>query len=188
MEKSEVRALIKGYIATLPPQLKAAEDREIIARILANPAWRKAQSVFCYISRDNEINSYPLLEAALIEGKILAAPFVTQRGLMEARQICDLSQLQPDRYGILAPPGAGILVKADDIDLAIVPGLAFDKKSLLRLGQGGGYYDRYLAGSAAFRLAPARACQIVEDLIPGEPYDLSMDMLITPDTVYTKRQ
>lgn len=186
MEKNAVRALIRTQIATLSPEVRGREDREIINRILENPYWQKSKNVFCYISRDNEINTYPLLEAAISQGKTLAAPFVTGKGYMEARQLTNLSQLQPDDYGILAPPATSLAIKPEDIELVIVPGLAFEKESLLRLGQGGGFYDRYLAGSPAFRLAPARTCQIVNGIIPKGPYDLAMDMLITPDMVYIR--
>jgi len=188
MKKCEMRAMMKNRLAALDPEERAAEEAALISRILAHPLWQKAKNVFCYISFDFEINTYPFLQSALAQGKILSAPKVIGKGIMEARQITDLSALQTDCYGIACPSRQNALVKAEDIALAVVPGLAFDPVSLLRLGRGGGYYDRFLANCGAYRLAPALACQMVNGRIPREINDLEMDMVVTAKSVYAKEK
>jgi 5-formyltetrahydrofolate cyclo-ligase len=184
MEKSEARLLMKNRIAALLPAEKAVEEKALLARILEEPLWQKAKIIFCYLSTEKEINTYSLIEAAFSQGKIVAAPYVLGNGIMEARQLVDISTLRPDGYGILAPSSGNQRIKPDEINLAIVPGLAYDQVSLLRLGRGGGYYDRYLAGCKAYRLAPAWDCQMVEGILPRDPHDLEMDMVVTAKRVY----
>jgi 5-formyltetrahydrofolate cyclo-ligase len=63
------------------------------------------------------------------------------------------------------------------VELVLTPGLVFDSE-LWRLGRGGGYYDRFLAGGGAFRLGLARELQIILHL-PHEPHDLRMQALLS---------
>jgi len=179
MEKRELRKLIRSRLAELSPAFCAAEDEAVMARILQNPLWLNARSVFCYLPFRREINTYALLRAALQEHKLLALPRIIGPGQMEARLVDTLDDLLPGSFGIPEPGPDNPELPPGQIDLAIVPGLAYERRSLLRLGQGQGFYDRYLAGCGAFRLAPAHVCQIVEELLPADCYDLPMDMLVT---------
>jgi 5-formyltetrahydrofolate cyclo-ligase len=188
MEKSELRKLVKSRLADLTAEQCAVEDQAVTARILQNPLWLKARSVFCYLPlpTGREIDTYPLIETALASGKRLAVPRVLAPGLMQARLIESLDNLHPGCFGIPEPGEGRPDLPPEQIDLVIVPGIAFERTSLLRLGQGGGYYDRYLAQCGAFRLAPARACQIVDNLLAPGPHDLAMDLLVTAAQEYRR--
>jgi 5-formyltetrahydrofolate cyclo-ligase len=83
-------------------------------------------------------------------------------------------------FGVWEPLGEEEkLISPEEIDLIIVPGLAFDRE-LNRLGFGRGFYDRYLSGCSAFKVGICYDAQIAEkDEIPIDCYDVKMDMVIT---------
>ena len=100
---------------------------------------------------------------------------------MTARRIGSLSELEPGAYG-LPEPGKGCAVIApEEIDLVLVPGTAFDAQGR-RLGQGGGYYDRFLSGTRALRVGVCHGFALV-DHVPAQAHDLNMDYILTPDAV-----
>lgn len=183
-DKKMLRKLIKERIASLTPEQIASADEAIMDKLLSQSAWQQAQTVFCYLAVGREIATLPLLRAALAAGKRIAAPLITSPGIMEARLISDLADLHPDRYGIPAPPPDSALLMPMEIDLVIVPGVAFARQTLLRLGRGGGYYDRYLSSCPALRIALAREAQLLDDILPAEAHDLAMDMLVSEKRIY----
>lgn len=186
MDKQQLRKIIKQRLSVLSEEQREQSDAAISAAVLASSWWQQARTVFCYVSAGEEINTYPLLKAALSQHKQLAAPLITGSGQMEARLLRSLAELRPDRYGIPAPPPDSLLLPATEIELIIVPGLAFERHSLLRLGRGGGYYDRFLASCPARRLALAREAQLLTGDFPAAAHDLPMDVLISERTVYLK--
>lgn len=184
MEKQQLRKKIKQRLSVLSEEQREQSDAAISAAVLASSWWQQARTVFCYVSAAEEIDTYPLLKAALAQHKQLAVPLITGPGQMEARLLSSLAELHPDRYGIPAPPPHSPLLPAPEIELIIVPGLAFARHSLLRLGRGGGYYDRFLASCPARRLALAREVQLVDGDFPAAAHDLPMDVLISEQVVY----
>ena len=188
MDKETLRQMVQKRVASLSSAELAAADEAINRQILATPIWRQAQSVFCYLAVGREIATLPLLEAALAAGKQLAAPLITGPGLMDARLVSSLALLRPDRYGIPAPAQESPRLEPADIELVIVPGIAFARHTLLRLGCGGGYYDRWLAGCQGYRLAPAREAQIIDGPFPAQKHDLAMDLLVSEQGLYLPKR
>jgi 5-formyltetrahydrofolate cyclo-ligase len=90
--------------------------------------------------------------------------------------------LLPGPYGIPAPDGPTI--PPETIDLIVVPGLAFDR-SCHRLGQGGGYYDRYLPYCRAVTVGLAFELQMTDDL-PWEAHDIQLDFVATDAALYAR--
>lgn len=147
------------------------------ARVLALDAYKTAKIVFCYYSVGGEADTLALIERMRADGKTVCLPAITGRGVMEARR---MDRLVPGRYGIPAPDGPAI--PPEDIDLIVVPGLAFDR-SCHRLGQGGGYYDRYLSGCRAVTIGLAFELQMVDEL-PREAHDIPLDFVATDAALY----
>ncbi len=96
---------------------------------------------------------------------------------MTAREILDLNGLAAGAMGIPEPAGLPPVIRKEDIDLVIVPGLAFDKAGY-RLGYGGGYYDRYLSGLSLRTIGLCPEQRLLSD-IPRETHDQKVQMLIT---------
>ncbi len=158
----------------------------IVRRLLARPEYRRARILFCYLDADNEVETGEIIRTALEKKKLVAVPLVEeQSGTLRAVPIRDLDRdLSPGFRGIREPvdrksPG----LDPRDIDLAIVPGTAFDRAGN-RLGRGGGYYDRFLPRlrRTACRLGVAFECQMAEVIVP-QPHDQAMDMIITEERV-----
>lgn len=177
MDKKEARSLIRTRLAGLAWAEWAEKSRLIQARLLALPEFQGAAAVFCYVSFGREIDTQPVLAACLAAGKTLAVPLITGPGRMEARIIAGLDQLRPGPFTIPAPPEDAPLAEPAALDLAIIPGLAFDEKGW-RLGRGGGYYDNWLAAYPGLALALALETQML-DALPHDAWDRRVQLLLT---------
>lgn len=169
--KRAARRAAKARLRALPPQEFAAAGREIAAALFARPDWRQADTVFCFVSLPSEPDTLLILRAALKEGKRLCVPRMLGGGQMELVHIPSLDDLRPNALGIREPVGGRVLAPAElgPRSLAVVPCLAVSRDGM-RLGRGGGYYDRFLAGFAgAAVLVCLRA--LVFDALPAEPWD-----------------
>ena len=185
-ERSLLRAWLRQARAARTAQEQARDARAVAARILALPAYREARVVMAYAAARGEIALDAVMEDALLRGKTLALPLCTGPGRMQARRVTALSRLTPGRYGIAEPDADCSQVAPETIDLILVPGVAFDARGG-RLGQGGGYYDRFLAGPRAMRVGICHDFALVER-VPTQAHDLAMDSIITPcGVVYPDR-
>lgn len=131
-----------------------------------------------YAPAHNEIGTSVLVAEALGASKVVLFPAVVPGGL-EFRRITDVSLLVPGRFGIPEPPSECERYNPADVDLFIIPGVAFDQ-ACRRVGYGKGYYDRTLHQLEG-RGRLAGLCydfQLVEE-IPAAPHDVQMDMVIT---------
>ena len=113
-EKQQLRATIRRLSAQLPFRYREAADRAIARHLLALPEYRSAGAVFCFVSAGREIDTRPILEQTLADGKMLCVPLCVADGIMELRAIRNLEELFPGAYGILChlqpggpPAGAG---------------------------------------------------------------------------------
>lgn len=148
------------------------------------PEYKTAKTIMLY----SEINKEPMAtvfaEKIITEGKRIAFPKTDKENKRIIPYYIDsLSSLKKDIFGIAEPDlellGSGRVEAAnkDDIDIVIVPGLAFDVKGG-RLGYGGGYYDRFLADFKGLKVGLTyRECRAY--YIPQEEHDCKMDMVLT---------
>ncbi len=186
MTKAELRAAIADRVKNLSPVYCREADAAICAHVLRSPLYESARTIFCYVGTSREIDTMPLLHAALRDGKALALPYCQSLGVMEARRINDLSDLVTGRYNILAPKLQCPLVEPEDLDLAIVPCCTANSRGQ-RLGYGGGFYDRYLTRVKCPTVVLCRRHIVCED-IPVEDYDQIMDYLVTERGIADCRQ
>lgn len=177
--KAELRRLVREAERGLSPAEKAESDRVLAVRFLASEAYRRAGVLFLYAGVGQEPDTRPLLDAALRAGKTVALPKIVAPGVMEARRITAPDGLVPDRYGIPAPAEESETIPPEAFDLILVPGAAFTPGGV-RLGRGGGYYDRYLPRTRGVKLALARH-GFVFPALPAEAHDIQVDILITDD-------
>ena len=183
-EKQKLRKIYLKRTSAGDPDLSgnAGPDREdlsrrITARLLVLKEWQDAESVFCYVGTDRELDTAGILEAALQEGKRLAVPKINGKGIMTAREIFSLKELSPGHMGILEPSDTAPVLAGEELSLVIVPGLAFDPEGF-RLGYGGGYYDRYLKGLSACTIGLCREACLCSRL-PRESHDIHVRMVLT---------
>ena len=175
----------------LTPQERAEKSRAICAHILQTPEWKRAKTVMIYKFVKGEVQLTGLEEAneALPEAerKTLLYPLcIEDRGMLAiAPGSTDLNSAawKKGAFGIPEPvPEQGSVVAPEDIDLVVSPCSSFDG-TFMRLGMGGGYYDRYLPKcTRADVMLVAFECQRAEK-IPAEDWDVPVPCIVTEERV-----
>jgi len=163
----------------LPSNVIKEKSAVIIQKLLSLEEIQRAQIIFFYISFKGEVYTHDLIKS-LIQSKVVVVPIVTdtQKKTLLLSQLQNWSYVSPGSYGILEPRGEYIKeVPFGDIDVAVVPGVLFDKKCH-RIGYGGGYFDRLLKRLTAIKIGLAFDTQIIE-AIPQEKHDVPLDKIIT---------
>lgn len=170
-EKKLLRETVKRRDKTL-----AVNVPRLIESIEQLPRFEEARTVALYHALPDEISTAPMLER-WSELKRLALP-VIRGGEMTFREYTGPASLQQGPFGI-KEPREGTLVKPEEIDLMLVPGVAFDASGH-RLGRGGGFYDRYLGRPAASHIYKVGLCrpEALIPEVPTEPHDIKMDRII----------
>jgi 5-formyltetrahydrofolate cyclo-ligase len=191
LSKSEIRKEIFRARAALPGEEAAAKSGLIAKKLLALEEYRRAKVIMAYVDFRNEVRTDGLIRESLARGKAVAVPFTDTR---EKRLVPSLllnypEDLAPGTWGILEPaPGRLRPVEPAEIDLVVVPGVAFDPMGN-RLGYGGGYYDRFLPLTRpdCFHVAPAYELQIVPEIETG-PHDRPVHCVVTEERVIYTRE
>ncbi|MDP2306893.1 MAG: 5-formyltetrahydrofolate cyclo-ligase [Pseudomonadota bacterium] len=149
----------------------------LAAHLDTHAAWRSARSVAGFMAVRGELAVTHALSAARARGATVALPRAFGGRLTFHRWAGEA--LQAGAYGILEPDPTLPLLDPASFDVLLVPGVAFTSAGA-RLGQGGGYYDRVLAGPRGLAIGVAWAFQVV-DAVPIDPWDQPVDALVTED-------
>ncbi|MGR9086780.1 MAG: 5-formyltetrahydrofolate cyclo-ligase [Gammaproteobacteria bacterium] len=173
-------------------------DRELCSqvicdRFLALDACRTAKAVMVYVSCRTEVATRPVINSLLVSGKCLVVPYCTRDSRGQNRlglwRLTDFSELFQGTWGILEPPPSrwgepGKEIPCEQLDLIMVPGVAFDRHGG-RLGNGAGYYDRLLASVRpdAVLCGVCFESQLLEEIVT-EPHDIAMDCVLTEFAVH----
>lgn len=173
--KKEIRNYILEKRNALSREEWAEKSVDVLGKLMHHPLYQSAETVYCYVSHQNEADTWPLLAYSIALGKKVAVPKVSG-GEMEFFYIESLEELESGFRGIFEPVTSQ---KANDEGaLMIMPVVAFDTENH-RLGYGGGYYDRYLEKhSGHTKIGIAFDFQQVET-IPAEAFDINPDIIIT---------
>lgn len=174
--KRAARASARERLHALEP-IRDLISRAMVAGLASGEEWSKARTVLAYLATPAEVSLDGLW--ALPDRPVLGAPRVDWNvGTMQGVVVAD-----PDRdieiraLGVREPTGRDA-IPGEDIDLVLVPGLAFDGQGG-RLGRGGGYYDRFLSGlRRARRIGVCWSGQVIER-VPTGPGDERVHMLLT---------
>ena len=179
--KKQLRAQVRAQRRALPPEVLAADSRAITERLLTLPEMERAERVFCYVSLPGEVETSPLIGRLLSQGRAVLVPRCRAGGEMDLVPISSLDDLTPGAYGILEP-GPDLTPTGEMPDLAVVPALAFDRRGM-RLGQGGGYYDRFLAAYPFLLKIGCALTPFLTDCVPTEPTDQRLDGIATESSL-----
>ena len=203
LEKNALRALYKqkrNAFAVENAELCLQTDEMICKNLVANDAYKSANSIFTYVSIGDETDTLRLIDQAYADGKTVCFPRTAGRGEnahMDAIKLTKNEYLKmmeaPDgAFGIPEPPAYLPAAAPEDLDLIIVPSLAIDKNGI-RLGYGGGYYDRYIENVRSKNpvaspnsetkhtaiIAIQRSVFVVETNLPCEKHDQKVDAILT---------
>lgn len=182
--KSEIRKRLLGLRNSLSSEKITAGSGEIVTRLMRIEEIRKASMLMVYVSFGSEVMTDDLIRWGWGEGKRVVVPFCRPESReMTACRIDGFDELETGHYGIRAPKaGRRRPVSGGEIDVVIVPAVAFDRRGY-RVGYGGGYYDRFLPECPnAVKIGAAFACQIIEE-IPVGPYDVKMGCIVTEEEI-----
>lgn len=176
MDKAEVRRHISAMKRALTQQqIKDASGR--LGLLLAScPLYQQANTLYGYLPFNQEVQTIPILNRALAEGKRVAVPKV-YGDEMRFIYITDLTQIKPGFKGI-PEPVMDEPVADDPMALVLIPGLAFDTQGH-RVGYGGGFYDRFLKREALHPTVALCYDFQIFPLLNTEIHDVPVDMVLS---------
>ncbi len=164
-------------------------SKQICAKFMALPEYAAAKTVMFYIDVRSEVRTRHNLPDALASGKKIVVPWCNEQGELELFHLANMDELAIGMYKILEPkPELRKLpekvVGPKDLDIVMVPGVAFDRRGA-RMGHGKGYYDKLLqhARPETPLIALAFECQFFPE-IPTARHDIFMDKIITESAIY----
>ncbi len=180
--KQRIRKEIKHKFNTYSTLEKSRKSAIIKNKLFNEEEFKRAKVVMFYVSLKDEVDTYLMIDEALKAGKRVTVPVILkeEKRLIAGEIRNRLKELESQHFGIYQPKQDRVReVPLDDIDLVVVPGVAFDKKNI-RLGRGHGYYDRFLSGlpKTTKTIGLAFDFQVVEDL-PQDPHDIPVWKIIT---------
>ena len=188
MFKDDLRKMISQQKRQFTPQQLAQLSLSVLQRL--RPLLREARIILAYYALPDEVDTRHLLDELVAEGKTVLLPKVLDDTAMELRRYTGPHDLREGAYHIMEPIGDPF-TDLTQIDLALIPGLAFDAQGH-RLGRGKGYYDRFLIAhgvrnavqthSTAF-LTPCVIIGVCFDFqkvaeVPTDEHDIPVDEVI----------
>lgn len=182
MEKTEIRRKIKNMRQMLTDEEKLAAAASVFSQLEQTAAFMLADRILMYHSLPDEVSTHAFLRKWCGIKKFFL-PRVN--GVNLEILPYDEQRLELGSFHIEEPTGENT-VPASEIELIVVPAVAFDRCGG-RLGRGKGFYDRLLADTDATTIGVAYDFQLIDD-VPSEPHDVPMDMVITQSSVILCRR
>jgi 5-formyltetrahydrofolate cyclo-ligase len=185
--KDILRRAVREELKRLRPEQRALASEQACEQLHKQELWQQASSVLCFAPLKDEIDTLPLIRLALSERKVVALPQYDRNSLgYRACRIEAVDRLVTGAFGVREPAWSGPNLLLNQLDLILVPGVAFDLSGR-RLGRGKGFYDRLLARIQGTKCGVAFEEQI-QARIPVEPHDVLLDCLVTPERWLDFRQ
>ena len=170
--RREVLQRLKTAAAADPAQLRSAALREKLAPCLQGAPL----CVAIYAPLEHEVNLLPLMQEHPLHRYVFPLCLPGHRLRFHEIQ-CVERDMEPGAMGILAPAAHTPAVEPEDIDVLIVPGVAFTRQGE-RLGYGGGFYDRYIPLCTSAKVLSLVFEEQIVPFIPTEEHDLRIPVLI----------
>lgn len=175
--KEEIRKKLLERRNSLSTYEILKKSNEIIKKLESLKEFEK-NKIECYISFGSEVYTHGLIRKYVNEKAIFVPVIDKKNGILYLSHLKDWKELETGVYGILQPRKECLrMVDFKEVELAIVPGIAFDEEGN-RIGYGKGYYDRLLSKLDAVKVALAYDFQIMSR-IPNEKHDVKMDVIVT---------
>jgi len=188
-QKQALRKELRGRLAALDDAEILRQSEAVSRRLFALPEYAQSTGVACFLSMPKEFNTRPILVRLFEDGnrvyplRVKSAKEHTM-SMLEASSLADIESFPPSRWGIPAPAREA-LEDGSQLDMVVVPGLAFDKIGG-RLGQGAGFFDRYLAklqelkGEGKLWLVGVTLDELMVERVPRDSLDFLMHHVLWP--------
>ncbi len=183
LEKEQLRKSLREKLNQINNNTYERWSSQIAEHVFRTKEWKQASTIGITISTKREVDTKRIIERAWAENKTVCVPrCIPTTKKMEFRQITNFNQLEVVYFSLQEP----IVEKTErieqsDIQLLFVPGLGFSKNGY-RIGQGGGYYDRYLITFTGKTVSLAFSFQLL-DRVPTEEFDLPVQKIVTEEQV-----
>lgn len=182
MSKPEIRRQVCRARDSLTPAEISLQSALIAQKLRLLPAYRQARRIMFFLSFRSEVNTRSMVEESMARGQQVLVPrsVSATRELIPSRLLDWERDLAPGAFGIPEPrPEAFRPVQPDEVDLLVVPGVAFDLQGN-RLGYGGGYYDRFirLLRPKVSLVALAFELQLLPE-VPVQGWDRPVNWIVT---------
>ena len=175
MNKQELRASIRARKRAMTEEEIVSRSEKLAQLFLSSEAYRNAKTIYGYLPYNQEVRTVPMLEQALRDGKRVAVP-KCYGDKMKFIFMEDLSKVEKG-YANIPEPIADGPIADDETALVLMPGLAFDPQGH-RIGYGGGFYDKFLAGEPHHpTLALCYEFQMLDHL-ETEEFDIPVDYVL----------
>jgi 5-formyltetrahydrofolate cyclo-ligase len=181
-EKKAVRVRVRALRDALPEAARERASLAISERVLALPELAGVSTALVFASFGAEVDTRPIIEGLVERGVRVVLPRVDGSDIVAATyDVGDPMIVAP--FGMPEPAG-GQVVALDAIDLAVTPGIAFDRSGH-RVGYGGGFYDRFFASARRdlSKVAVCFAVQVVDGELPHGGFDVAVDLVVTEHEV-----
>jgi len=177
-QKIALRKMIRATLKSFSEEKRKLDSKTLCIKLEEQPFFQTADTVLFFAPLPEEIDLWPLLEKFTYEKTAALPCFDDNSQFYTSRQVKDPHEIVSGQFGIREPIGNCVQIPFDDLDLILVPGMAFDLRGN-RLGRGRGFYDRLLAETRGVKCGIAFDEQIV-GAVPTEEHDLKMDFILTP--------
>lgn len=178
-EKKALRTALRRRRREMPEQERRPLDDAIFRNVMQSGWFRSADTLLLYVSCGGEADTVRILAEALRLGKCVAVPKCGENGVMQFYCIGSMDELAAGAYGILEPTGTQQPVITSQT-VCIVPGVAFTRRGE-RLGQGGGYYDRFLELHPMMQTVGICYSCMLQPELPCEAHDRRVDIVVTEE-------
>lgn len=161
------------------------KSKLILEKLLSMNCIKDSQNIMLYLDFNNEVKTDNLVNSLINLNKVVSSPItIVDSKELTPYRITNLNNLCVGAYGIREPnENTSIKIDLTDIDVVIVPAVAYDK-NCYRLGYGGGYYDRFLSKLRMDAVLIGLAFDFqVFDSIPKEDHDVQLDYVVTESTI-----
>lgn len=183
--KEQLRSELGRRRRAVEPDFALRAGQSVCAHLEECPAFREAGRVALYAALPDELPTRPCFESLRERGVETSFPRTLAAGLRFAC-VSRWEDLEAGRYGVLEPPEGAVLRPLEEVDLVLVPGLAFDARGN-RLGRGGGHYDAALPAGHPGTLLGSRGPQRIGlaysfQVLPEVPHgsrDRGVDAIVT---------
>jgi 5-formyltetrahydrofolate cyclo-ligase len=178
--KAALRVAARAQLKTITAEQRLLNSVQVCERLVQQPVWQGARTLLCYAPRPDELDIAAVVEKALADGKVVTLPqFDPHARAYRACQIAlPIQQIPVGTFGLREPGRHSPSWPLNQLDMILVPGLAFDLNGC-RLGRGKAFYDRLLTGVPGVKCGVAFDEQI-RPQIPVESHDVVLDCILTP--------
>jgi 5-formyltetrahydrofolate cyclo-ligase len=184
-QKHLLRLRLSETEAAWSPEQRRRSDEALLSRFLALPQVQKSAGILLFYGMGAEPDTRKLLPALRKQGKAVALPRCLPERRMEFRLYQGEERMVRHSYGMLEPSDNCPLMRPGKAQLALIPAVCYDQ-SCLRLGRGGGYYDRFLAEYDGYTVGLCREA-FLQSACPEEAHDRRVDLVLTEERIFCRR-